>query len=47
MQNGKKHGFGVMIYTNQRMYEGEWAHDKKKGFGCEKFANGCLYKGVY
>lgn len=45
--NGKKQGFGIMVYKNTRIYEGEWGNDQKKGFGAEKFPNQCSYKGEY
>jgi len=36
-----------MIYKNQRIYEGEWSSDQKKGYGAERFPNQCFYKGQY
>lgn len=45
--NGKKQGFGIMVYKNMRIYEGEWGNNQKKGFGAEKFPNQCSYKGEY
>ena len=25
--NGKRHGYGVMVYKKNRVYEGQWAED--------------------
>jgi len=36
-----------MMYKNSRIYEGEWYNDQKKGYGAEKFPNGCYFKGQY
>ena len=27
LQNGKRHGMGVMQYKKSRVYEGQWAND--------------------
>jgi hypothetical protein len=29
--DGKKHGFGKMLYKNGNVYEGKWKNDKKHG----------------
>ncbi len=29
MQNSKRHGKGIMIYANGRLFEGEWENDLK------------------
>lgn len=31
--NRKREGYGVMIYSDQRVYEGQWACDYKNGNG--------------
>lgn len=31
--NGRRHGMGVMIYNNDRVYEGHWECDYKQGQG--------------
>lgn len=36
-----------MIYTNGRVYEGEWNDNYKHGKGYEKFNNGAVYEGSY
>ena len=33
--NGKRHGQGIMIYNNERVYEGLWENDYKQGKGFE------------
>lgn len=32
-----RHGIGVMLYHTGRVYEGQWAFDKREGKGFEKF----------
>ena len=41
--NNKRHGKGVIVYKNGRVYEGEWLNDKRQGRGFERFANGNTY----
>jgi hypothetical protein len=43
MSTTKRHGKGVIVYNNGRIYEGEWVDDKREGRGYEKFANGNVY----
>ena len=45
--NGKRHGKGIMVYNNGRVYEGDWECDYKHGEGYEKFARQCVYQGDY
>lgn len=45
--NSKRHGLGVITYSNNRVYEGEWMNDKRSGNGYEKFSNGNIYLGTY
>jgi len=33
--DNKRHGKGVMIYCNERRYEGEWDNDLRVGRGFE------------
>ena len=33
----KRHGFGVMLYKNGRIYEGEWENDFRSGNGYEVY----------
>ena len=45
-KNGrKKHGKGLMIYTNGEKYDGFWANDKKHGKGQMIYKNGDKYEG--
>lgn len=32
-----------MLYTNGRIYEGEWKNNMKEGKGYERFANFSIY----
>ena len=38
-------GYGIIVYDNNRHYEGSWSEDKRHGRGYEKFSNGNIYKG--
>lgn len=31
--NGKKNGFGTMVYGDKSVYSGSWANDKRNGEG--------------
>ena len=39
---GKKNGLGVMNYSNNDEYDGEWKNDMKNGFGKMIFHNGTV-----
>ena len=41
--NGKRHGKGVMVYHNGRVYEGLWESDFKHGKGYERFSSNSKY----
>ena len=43
----KRHGLGVLIYDNGRVYEGEWQDDHRGGRGFERFKTGASYLGQY
>jgi hypothetical protein len=45
--NAKRHGQGIMVYNNDRLYEGHWENDYKQGPGYEVLANGSTYQGTY
>jgi hypothetical protein len=52
--NDKRHGLGIMLYDNSRVYEGNtwailgnWECDYKHGLGYERFTNLCVYEGNY
>jgi hypothetical protein len=34
-----------MSYPNGDIYDGQWSHNKKNGYGVQKFAKGDIYKG--
>jgi len=36
-----------MVYSNGRVYEGQWNNDLKHGKGYELFANNSYYVGQY
>lgn len=42
-----REGVGVITYNSSRVYEGNWAHDKRSGIGFERFSNGNIYEGEY
>lgn len=44
--SGERHGWGMYIYIDQTMYEGEWRHDKKHGEGVWKTVDG-IYTGTF
>ena len=46
-EEGGRHGKGLMIYTNQRRYEGEWDKDLRHGRGYERHPNGNIYVGTF
>ena len=41
----KREGVGIVIYSNGRVYEGEWHSDKRNGRGYEVFSNNSTYLG--
>jgi hypothetical protein len=43
----QRHGLGICIYENSRVYEGSWVNDKRHGKGYERFSNGNQYLGDY
>ncbi|KAL4500677.1 hypothetical protein ABPG72_003101 [Tetrahymena utriculariae] len=46
--DGKKHGYGVFIFSNQQKYEGEWQNNKRHGKGTQYFQNGSIkYQGQW
>ena len=38
--NGKRNGKGIMIYPDDRKYDGEWLNNKRHGFATEHYSNG-------
>jgi hypothetical protein len=47
IKNGKKHGKGIMYYSDQSSYDGEWFNDLKNGHGVQNLANGDKYEGNF
>jgi len=45
--NSKRHGKGIMVYADTRIYEGEWENDLKHGSGLEILSNGNKYEGHF
>jgi len=45
--NSKRHGKGIMVYADTRIYEGEWENDLKHGTGLEILSNGNKYEGHF
>jgi hypothetical protein len=43
----KRQGLGVLKYSNNALYEGEWNDDKAHGFGCETMSSGEVYRGQF
>eukprot|EP00956_Cyclotella_meneghiniana_P005117 scaffold6369_cov73-Cyclotella_meneghiniana.AAC.3 len=47
LEDGKKHGFGIMIYSNGSSYNGEWCEGKRNGRGLYQYADGASYDGEW
>jgi hypothetical protein len=47
LKDGKKHGKGKMIYTNDDVYDGEWHLGKRQGKGKQTFGIGGSYDGQW
>ena len=45
MQNKKRHGKGIMKWSNGNEYKSNWKDGVRYGKGTMKFANGDVYKG--
>jgi hypothetical protein len=41
----ERHGLGVYLYLNGRLYEGQWENGQRNGRGFELFTNGAKYVG--
>lgn len=46
-QDNKRHGQGIMKYSNGRLYEGEFNNDQRHGKGFERYKNGNTYFGEF
>jgi len=47
LDDGKPHGFGLMLYNNGGNYEGYWSNGKKQGEGTWLYKNGDVYRGEF
>ena len=47
IKNGKKHGKGIMHYSDKTIYDGEWFNDLKNGQGTQTLPNGDRYEGNF
>jgi hypothetical protein len=45
--DNKKHGFGMINYTEGSKYMGSWENDLRHGHGIENSSNGDVYEGSY
>ena len=45
--NKNRNGCGIMLYSNGRIYEGEWLNDVKFGKGFELYPSGNYYLGNF
>ena len=43
----RRHGSGVMEWSDGRRYVGEWREDKMSGRGVMEYRNGCRYEGEW
>jgi hypothetical protein len=43
----QRQGTGLMLYSNGRLYEGDWREDKREGRGYERYQNGSIYTGQF
>ena len=39
-----REGFGVMVYTRDQTYEGEWLKNKRHGWGRMTYSDGSYYE---
>jgi len=46
-QDGKRNGWGKMVYRDGLIYDGEWYNDIKHGFAKEFLTNGDVFHGIY
>jgi hypothetical protein len=46
-KDGKRHGQGILTFSDGSKYEGEYRDDKKHGRGTETFSDGSKYEGEY
>lgn len=46
-QKKQRHGFGLMLYNNNKFYEGMWINDRKNGLGCEFYFDSYFFFGFF
>ena len=39
-----REGFGVMVYSKDQTYEGEWVRNKRQGWGRMSYSDGSYYE---
>ena len=39
-----REGFGVMVYSKNQTYEGEWVRNKRQGWGRMSYSDGSYYE---
>ena len=39
-----REGFGVMVYSRDQTYEGEWVRNKRQGWGRMSYSDGSYYE---
>nr|XP_039274128.1 radial spoke head 10 homolog B-like [Styela clava] len=42
---GKRHGRGIMNYSEQSWYEGDWVNNARHGFGVRRYRTGNVFEG--
>jgi hypothetical protein len=47
MKDGKRHGYGLVLYKNGGNYEGYWKKGRKHGEGTRLYRNGDVYIGKF
>jgi hypothetical protein len=45
-KNGKRHGWGTLLYPDGSQYRGEWSNDRFNGTGTKEYVNSKIYKYV-
>lgn len=46
-QNGKRHGYGIMVMRDGKFYEGQFENDQRSGEGTFYWSDGRVYRGFY
>lgn len=45
--DNQRDGYGILTYSDKRIYEGNWKNDMINGLGRMKFTNGDIYEGEF